>query len=70
MKNILNDKYFKIDGLIDLPFIKISQCIKRSDIYNETSSYYSFSCYLTKYKKSDLDKSDPGNLKEFIVPDS
>jgi len=55
---------------MDLPFTKISQHIKRSDIYNKTSSYYSSSYYLTKYKKSDLDKSDPRSLKEFIMLDS
>ena len=70
LKNILNDEYSKIDGLMDLPFTKISQRVKRSDIYDEILSYYSSFYYLTKYKKSDLDESDPGNLKEFIVLDS
>ena len=69
LKNILNVKYSKIDGLIDLPFTKPSQRIKRSDIYYEILSYYS-SYYLTKYKESNLDKSDPGSLKEFIILDS
>jgi len=59
-----------MDGLVDLPFTKISQHIKRSDIYNKTSSYYFSFYYSTKYKESDLDKSNPGSLKEFIIPDS
>ena len=70
LKNISNDKYSKIDGLIYLPFTKLSQRIKRSDIYNEISSYCSSSYYSTKYKESNLDKSDPRSLKEFIIPDS
>jgi hypothetical protein len=59
-----------MDGLMDLPFTKLSQRVKRSDIYDEISSYYSSSYYLTKCKESDLDKSDPRSLKEFIIPDS
>ena len=70
MKNISNDKYSKIDGLVDLPFTKLSQRIKRSDICDETLSYCSSSYYLTKYKESNLDKSNPRSLKEFIIPDS
>ena len=59
-----------MDGFIDLPFTKLSQRVKRSDIYNEILSYYYSFCYLTKYKESDLDKSNPKSLKEFIILDS
>ena len=57
-----------MDGFVNLPFTEFSQCVKRSDICNKTLSCCSFSCYLTECKESYLDKSNPKNLKEFIVP--
>lgn len=55
---------------MDLPFTELSQRVKRSDICDETSSYCSSSCYSTECEESNSDESDPGSLKEFIVPDS